>query len=104
MGERMQQSPFDWQRGPRSSFALGHDAGVYSLFLRSGSTLPGIEPCEHGLLYIGLAANRKGLLGRCHFDARARNHSPRKSLAALLMGRLALTPVLITKPNSTDTW
>jgi hypothetical protein len=100
----MQQSLFGWRRGPRSSFALGHDVGVYALFLRKGSTLSGIEPGEHGLLYIGLAANRKGLLGRCHFDARTRNHSPRKSLAVLLMEKLDLTPTLITKPNSADTW
>src|SRR5436190_14162857 len=104
MGECMQQSPFDWRRGPRSSFTLGHDAGVYALFLRKGSTLSGIETCEHGLLYVGLAANRRGLLGRCHFNARTRNHSPRKSLAVLLKDELDLTPVLFIKPNSTDTW
>ena len=100
----MTQSPLEWQRGPRSTFTLGPDAGVYALFLREGSTLPGVEPGEQGLLYIGLAANRKGLKGRCHFDARTRNHSPRKSLAVLLMDTLMLTPVLITKPNSANTW
>jgi len=104
MGECVQQSLFGWRRGPRSSFVLGHDVGVYALFLRKGSTLPGIEPGEHGLLYIGLATNRKGLLGRCHFNARTRNHSPRKSLAVLLMEKLDLTPTLISKPNSANTW
>ena len=100
----MKQTPFDWRRGPRSSFALGTAAGIYALFLRNGSGLPGIVPRDDDLLYIGLAANRKGLRGRCHFDARTSNHSPRKSLAVLLMAELSLTPVLITKPNSSDTW
>ena len=100
----MKQLPLEWQRGPRSTFNLGHETGVYALFLREGSTLPDVEPGEQGLLYIGLAANRKGLKGRCHFDARTRNHSPRKSLAVLLMDTLTLTPVLITKPNSANTW
>ena len=59
--------------------------GVYVLFLRKGSALPGMELGEQELLYIGLAANRKGLEGRCHFNARTRNHSPRKSLAVLLI-------------------
>lgn len=93
-----------WRRGPRSSFALSTDPGVYALFLREGSTLPGITPGERGLIYIGLAANRQGLKGRCHFNARTRNHSPRKSLAVLLMDELALKPVLVPKPNSPDTW
>lgn len=97
-------SPFAWRRGLRSSFSLGSDTGVYALFLRSGSGLPGVEPGQEGLLYIGLAANRNGLLGRCHFNARTRNHSPRKSLAALLLGELSLTPILILKPRSPATW
>lgn len=93
-----------WRRGERSSFCLGPDKGVYALFLREGVELKGIEPGEDGLLYIGLAANREGLKGRCLFDARTRNHSPRKSLAVLLMDELSLTPVLVAKPNSPDTW
>lgn len=100
----MNQSLHEWQRGARTTFTLGHETGVYALFLREGSTLSGVEPGEYGLLYIGLAANRKGLKGRCHFNARTRNHSPRKSLAVLLMDELNLTPVLIAKPNSADTW
>lgn len=100
----MTRSPPKWRRGPRSSFALTHEPGVYALFLRQGSALPGIEAGEHGLLYIGLAANSKGLKGRCHFNARTRNHSPRKSLAVLLMNALDLQPVLVTKPNSANTW
>lgn len=100
----MKQAPFEWRRGPRTSFSLGAEIGVYALFLREGAGLPGVEPSANGLIYIGLAANRIGLRGRCHFDARTRNHSPRKSLAVLLMEELSLTPVLITKPNSSDTW
>ena len=100
----MRQSPTEWRRGPRSTFSLGRDVGVYALFLRRGATLPGVNPGEDGLLYIGLAANRNGLRGRCHFDARTSNHSPRKSLAVLLMEELSLSTLLITKPNSSDTW
>lgn len=97
-------APFDWQRGSRSSFSLGTDHGVYALFLRASSRLPGVNPGANGLIYIGLAANRNGLKGRCHFDAQTRNHSPRKSLAVLLMKELSLIPVLLRKPNSPDTW
>ena len=100
----MNHGPFDWPRGPRISFSLQEEAGVYALFLRDAAVLPGIEPSANGLIYIGLAANRNGLRGRCHFDARTRNHSPRKSLAVLLLEDLLLTPVLIIKPNSSDTW
>lgn len=81
----MRPSPHDWRRGPRSTFTLAHEMGVYVLFLRKGSALPGMELGEQELLYIGLAANRKGLKERCHFNARTRNHSPRKSLAVLLI-------------------
>lgn len=94
----------NWRRGPRASFVLGCEHGVYALYLREGADLPGITPGDGGLIYIGLAANRKGLKGRCHFNARTRNHSPRKSLAVLLMDELALKPVLVPKPNSPDTW
>ena len=97
-------SPHEWHRGRRSTFTLGHETGVYALFLRKGSTLPGMELREQELIYIGLAANRKGLKGRCHFNARTRNHSPRKSLAVLLMDVLELVPVLVSKPTSGDTW
>ena len=100
----MRPSPHEWRRGRRSTFTLGHEKGVYALFLRKGSTLPGMELGEQDLLYIGLAANRKGLKGRCHFNARTRNHSPRKSLAVLLMDVLDLVPVLVSKPTSGDTW
>jgi hypothetical protein len=93
-----------WQRGPRTTFCLPPEPGVYALFLRTGAKLGDITPGERGLLYIGLAANHKGLKGRCHFNGQTRNHSPRKSLAVLLMEELSLTPVLFPKPDSTDTW
>lgn len=97
-------SPLTWHRGPRPQFNLGHDHGLYALFLRNGAELKGITSGVEGLLYIGLAANRKGLKGRCHFNASTRNHSPRKSLAVLLMEKLALEPVLVVKPASRNTW
>jgi hypothetical protein len=97
-------TPFEWQRGPRSSFALGPENGVYALFLRNGAALPDLEVNQNDLIYIGLAAGRDGMKGRCHFDARTHNHSPRKSLAALLKEELSLTPVLVTKPNAYGTW
>lgn len=100
----MSTCPLAWRRGLGSTFVLGHEPGVYALFLRDGSTLPGIDPGEAGLLYIGMAANRKGLKGRCHFNARTRNHSPRKSLAVLLREQLSLQPILVPKPNAPDTW
>ena len=59
-----------WRRGSRSSFLLGSEHGVYALFLRDGAQLPGVTAGERGLIYIGLAANRHGLKGRCHFNAR----------------------------------
>lgn len=100
----MSPSIHGWDRKPRDQVALPTDHGVYALFLRAGAKLMGVTPGERGLLYIGLAANRSGLRGRCHFNARTANHSPRKSLAVLLMDELALEPVLITKPNSSNTW
>lgn len=93
-----------WHRGPRATFNLTTEPGVYTLFLKGGARLPGIALGEAGLIYIGMAANRNGLKGRCHFKARTRNHSPRKSLSVLLMDELALVPVLVPKPNSQDTW
>lgn len=95
----------EWQRGPRESFCPGAEKGVYALFLRDGAVLNGIAPGECGLLYIGRATRKEGLIGRCHFgNARTRDHSPRKSLAVLLMDALSLMPILVPKPNSPDTW
>lgn len=101
----MTETPLErWHRGPRATFDLTTEPGVYALFLKGEAQLPGVHPGEAGLIYIGMAANRNGLRGRCHFNAKTRNHSPRKSLAVLLMDELALLPVLVHKPNSQDTW
>jgi hypothetical protein len=100
----MTATPFDWPRGPRASFTLGTDKGVYALFLSEGAVLPELEVGEGGLLYIGLAAGERGFEGRDHFDARTANHSPRKSLAVLLMKELELKPTLVPKRNGRDTW
>jgi len=97
-------SPLSWPRAPRSQFNLGHEHGLYALFLREDAKLNGIATADGGLLYIGLAANSQGLKGRCHFNAATRNHSPRKSLAVLLMDELALEPILVVKPNARNTW
>lgn len=100
----MKESPTRWRRGPRLSFDLDSRHGVYALFLRESARLAVGKSAEDNLLYIGLAGGRHGLIGRCHFNARTRNHSPRKSLAVLLMDELNLKPILIPKPNSPDTW
>lgn len=97
-------NPFDWNRSLRTAVTLPTASGVYALFQRKESTLPGVKVKEGNLLYIGKAGNKQGLRGRCHFDAKTKNHSPRKSLAVMLMGKLGLIPVLVTKPNSRDTW
>ena len=97
-------SPLQWPRGPRTGFKLSNEKGVYALFLHKGVILRGLEAGQEGLLYIGLAANKSGLKGRCHFNARTVNHSPRKSLSVLLLNELSLEPVLVAKPASSDTW
>jgi hypothetical protein len=91
------------RRGRRDSFVLGSEAGVYALFLRPGAELA-VTAGEDGLLYIGMAQNKDGLKGRCHFNARTVNHSPRKSLAALLQAPLGLQPILVPKPSGRATW
>lgn len=97
-------TPFDWRRGPRSDFDLGPDRGVYALFLAPHASLPLIGRPANGLIYIGLAAGAGGLARRCHFRGQTRNHSPRKSLACLLMVDLALSPVLVSRGAAGWTW
>lgn len=80
------------QPAPRASFELDRSHGVYALYLRDGSKLPGIIPGQDGLLYIGKAAGTRGFEGRCHFNGASASHSPRRSLAALLMDELKLVP------------
>ena len=97
-------SPLNWHCAQRAQFNLGRDHGLYALFFCKGVELDGITCGEAGLVYIGLAASRQGLKGRCHFNASTRNHSPRKSLAVLLMKPLTLEPVLVVKSTSGNTW
>lgn len=97
-------NPYDWPRTARRDITLEPVTGLYALFLRPNSVLPGIEPCREGLIYIGKAAGKRGLLGRCHFAGKTRNHSPRKSLAYLLRDQLKLTATYLPKPNSPPTW
>ncbi|MBF9044877.1 hypothetical protein HKCCE4037_16155 [Rhodobacterales bacterium HKCCE4037] len=72
--------------------------------MRRPEILGGLPPLREGLIYIGKAAGRRGLLGRCHFNGRTTNHSPRKSLAYLLKENLQLTPIYIPKSKSSATW
>lgn len=97
-------SPLLWSRTARTETHLPRQHGLYALFLKPGATLPGIDQPANRLLYIGKAGGADGLLGRCHFNGKTRNHSPRKSLAALLRNTLQLIPTLIEKQNSSDTW
>lgn len=97
-------APYDWHRAPRRDHDLDRGVGVYALFLNPGSALPGIEPPAGDLLYIGKACGAGGFLQRCHFLGTTRNHSPRKSLAVLLMEVLSLVPVRVDKPRAPHTW
>lgn len=97
-------APFNWHRGSRSSHNLGNETGVYALFLAERAHLPGITPQNHGLIYVGKAGGAGGFLKRCHFLGSTRNHSPRKSLAVLLLDELHLCPIRIDKPNNPHTW
>ncbi len=96
---------FEWPRAPRSSHLLGREKGLYALFLRPEATLPVVRSGRHGLIYLGKTSAKRGLKGRCHFDGKTKNHSPRKSLAFLLREELGLLPTPITKSNPKDnTW
>lgn len=91
-------------RRPRCEVDLPEAPGLYALFLKTGTHLPGITPRPDRLLYIGKADGAGGLLRRCHFNGRTRDHSPRKSLAVLLQETLDLVPELICKPKGPPTW
>jgi len=99
----MLYSVLPWDRGKRQSHNLNTSPGLYALFLAPGSILS-VPSGDEGLLYIGKASGRRGLRGRCHFNARTANHSPRKSFSWLQKDILDLEPKLVTKPNSNDTW
>ena len=82
-----------WPRAKWETYTLSRRSGIYALYLKSPSLLLGLELRASGLLYIGSGDGCNGLAGRCHFGDRARtiNHSPRKSLAVLLMNQLCLS-------------
>lgn len=88
--------PYSWPRQPRAKTILPDRAGVYALFLKGGSSLPGIAPLAEGLIYIGRAQH---LVRRCHFRGKTEGHSPRRSLAALLWHPLGLAPELGANGN-----
>lgn len=90
-----------WQKHARTAIDVPCTSGVYALFLRNlAPSFP--SPVAAGdLLYIGRATN---LGRRCHFSGSTHNHSPRKSLAVILMAELGLKPVLVRKGSSRATW
>lgn len=97
----MLQGIENWQKHTRAAVDLPCAPGVYALFLQDCSRGLPIQRGAENLLYIGRARN---LRRRCHFDGSTRNHSPRKSLATLLMNELELQPVLVRKGLSRATW
>ncbi|MFN4097506.1 MAG: GIY-YIG nuclease family protein [Sphingomonas sp.] len=94
------------RRAPRTDHHLDASPGLYALFLRSGAKLPDLEVPEEALLYIGKADGAGGLRARCHFNGGTRNHSPRKSFAAILRNHLSLVPipVLNKRVGAYKTW
>ena len=92
-------------RKPRADQTLDGSPGLYALFLRAGCSLPVVCPGPDGLIYIGKADGAGGLATRCHFNGKTRNHSPRKSLAALLVQTLELAPRRVNaRDGSYKTW
>jgi GIY-YIG catalytic domain-containing protein len=65
--------------------------GVYAIFAKNRNCLPGIHPPSTGLIYIGKSSN---LDERNHLAAKHSGfHSPRRSLGAILKGRLKLKAI-----------
>lgn len=83
----------------RNEVAPPRSVGLYALFLAQRGTLSGLALDAGTLLYIGKAENARGLHGRCHFNGKTASHSPRRSLAALLMDDLHLTPVPVLRSD-----
>ena len=81
---------FGWPRFIRSEVTLASVPGVYALFADPAAAIPGFTPGPEGLVYIGKASGGDGYAGRCHFTGKTLNHSPRKSLAVLLISELGL--------------
>ena len=79
-----------WPRSLRSEVAPAPVRGVYALFIEHPVAIPEFTPGQDGLIYIGKASGIDGFAGRCHFTGKTLDHSPRKSLAVLLMTQLAL--------------
>ena len=96
--------PNAWKRGNRDSFTLTAATGVYALFLKEDTGLPGINTAPDRLLYIGKANGEGGFRRRCHFDGKTGNHSPRKSLAVLLKDELNLEACPVHKPSGRHSW
>lgn len=94
------------QRKPRREHSLDSSPGLYALFLGPGAKLPGFPLPSEALIYIGKATGGGGLKARCHFNGGTRNHSPRKSLAAVLLDTLRLVPkpVLNLGSGTYKTW
>jgi hypothetical protein len=93
-------------RKSRADLRLDASAGLYALFLRPGRLLPEFVVHGDAPVYIGKADGSGGLKRRCHFHGGTRNHSPRKSLAAILRERLGLAPrpVVNADTGAYKTW
>lgn len=93
-----------WSRALNKQTQYPTLPGVYALFLNPRATLAGVQPCESGLLYVGLGQGARGLAARCHFKGRTEIHSPRRSLSALLANELDLQPIFIRKRSGPTTF
>jgi len=79
---------------------LDNSSGLYALFLNQRAELPGFPLPSEALICIGKATGSGGLKTRCHFNGGTRNHSPRKSLAAVLLDALNLVPKPVLNKGS----
>lgn len=93
-----------WERAPNMKTIYPTAPGVYALFLNKGASIPGVQPGEDGLIYVGLGQSARGLSARCHFRGKTASHSPRRSLASLLARKLGLRPIFIRKANGSTTF
>jgi len=93
-------------RKARALHSLDSSPGLYALYLKTGAALPGLDVNFDSPIYIGKADGAGGLARRCHFRGGTRNHSPRKSLAALLRDELELEVRAFQNraDNSFKTW
>ena len=78
-------------RSPIARAGANADAGVYALFLATGS-LPHVAPAADGLLYIGMTDS--SLVSRNPLTHKSSGFSTlRRSLGSLLRAKLALVPI-----------